>query len=130
ATWKPSTSALGINARLFPWSPRYESYRVNVIVDSTATPSAPPTCCEVLIRPEAMPASSWVTPISEAIWTGTNEKPSPIPARMKPAARTVAQEPHTDTCENQTRPATSSTITAISTERTPKLDTSACETPA
>src|SRR6185437_6953727 len=90
ATWKPSTSALGINARLFPWSPRYESYRVNVIVDSTATPSAPPTCCEVLIRPEAMPASSWVTPINEAIWTGTNEKPSPIPARMKPGARSVA----------------------------------------
>src|SRR4051812_15911971 len=84
ATWKPSTSALGTNARLFPWSPRYESYRVNVIVDSTATPSAPPTCCEVLIRPEAIPASSWVTPISEAIWTGTNEKPSPTPAAPPP----------------------------------------------
>ena len=37
------------------------------IVDSTASPSAPPICCEVLISPDARPASSSRTPATAAI---------------------------------------------------------------
>src|SRR6185312_251371 len=47
--------------------------------------------------PEAMPASFISTPTSAAIVTGTNEKPRPTPARMKPGARSVRYEPLTDT---------------------------------
>jgi hypothetical protein len=49
-------------------------------VASTAKPSAPPTCCEVLIRPLANPASSASTPETAAIVLVTNARPSPIAA--------------------------------------------------
>ena len=55
-----------------------------------ATPSAPPICWDVLIRPDAMPASSCAArPTSAAIGTGTKEKPRPTPARMKPGTRST-----------------------------------------
>ena len=57
------------------------------IVDSAAMPSAPPICCEVLIRPDASPASEGVTPASAAIEIGTNENPIPTPMIRKPGSR-------------------------------------------
>ena len=49
------------------------------IVDSAATPTAPPICCDVLIRPDASPASSGSTPASAAIVIGTNPNGIPGP---------------------------------------------------
>jgi hypothetical protein len=50
-----------------------------VTVDATATPSAPPSCCVVLRRPEASPVScSWM-PASAAIETGMNANAVPTP---------------------------------------------------
>ena len=63
---------------------------MKVMVERMATPRAPPTCWLVLISPDAMPARSCVTPTSEAIWTGTNENPSPSPAMTNPGARSTA----------------------------------------
>ena len=53
------------------------SVRDVAIVDSAAMPSAPPICCDVLISPEASPASAGWTPASAAIEIGTKEKPMP-----------------------------------------------------
>ena len=50
-------------------------------VESTARPSAPPTCCEVLISPLASPARWSFTPETAAIVCGTNAKPRPTAAR-------------------------------------------------
>ena len=49
------------------------------IVEATATPIAPPICCEVFSRPEARPDSCASTPASAAIETGMNENASPKP---------------------------------------------------
>ncbi len=57
------------------------SVRELATVASTASPSAPPICCDVLIRPLARPASRSSTPATAAIVTGTNENPSPTAAR-------------------------------------------------
>ena len=54
-----------------------------------ARPSAPPNSREVFTRPEASPASSWSTPATAAIVTGTNARPSPI-ATSSDGARIVA----------------------------------------
>ena len=80
---KPSTSATGRAAPL-----RTESSDCDVaIVESAAMPSAPPICWEVLIRPEASPASDAFTPASAAIEIGTNENPIPTPMIRKPGSR-------------------------------------------
>ena len=50
-------------------------------VEITATPIAPPTCCDVFSRPEARPASSGRTPASAAIVIGMNENGMPIADR-------------------------------------------------
>ena len=52
-------------------------------------PSAPPICCDVLISPDASPASAGCTPASAAIEIGTNEKPRPTPISRKPGNRSV-----------------------------------------
>ena len=59
------------------------------IVESAAIPSAPPICCEVLIRPEANPASAGWMPASAAIEIGTNENPMPTPMIRKPGSRSA-----------------------------------------
>ena len=48
-------------------------------VAMSARPTAPPTWREVLIRPEASPASWSGTPVVAAIVIGTNDNPSPTP---------------------------------------------------
>ena len=47
---------------------------------STASPSAPPTCCMTLTMVEAAPESSGATPASEAVVSGTNTTPIPPPS--------------------------------------------------
>ena len=65
------------------------SVRELAIEARIARPSAPPTCCDVLISPDARPASCGSTPLTAAIVIGTNAKPSPTAAssdgnRMSP----------------------------------------------
>ena len=62
---------------------------VVAIVVATATPIAPPICCVVLIRPDAMPASAWRTPVSAPIDIGTNASASPMPLIRKAGNRSV-----------------------------------------
>ena len=53
AFWKPS-----VRASAGPSRSRPHSLVVEVAIeDSAAMPSAPPICCDVLINPEASPAS-------------------------------------------------------------------------
>ena len=93
-------------------------------------PSAPPTCCDVLMRPEAMPASWGWTPWRAAIETGTNAKPRPMPARTKPGTRSTRYPPCTSICVNQSRPSVSSDMPIVRIVLTPKRVTRACEAPA
>ena len=51
--------------------------RLLATVARIASPSAPPTCWEVLISPEARPASCGLVPVTAAIVTGTNDEPEP-----------------------------------------------------
>ena len=46
-------------------------------------PMAPPICCEVLISPDASPASAASTPASAAIEMGTKENPIPTPIEQE-----------------------------------------------
>jgi hypothetical protein len=47
----------------------------------TASPSAPPTCCVVLISPEATPESLGATPDIASVINDGNERPAPTPSR-------------------------------------------------
>ena len=51
--------------------------RLLATVARIARPSAPPTCWEVLISPEASPASCGSVPVTAAIVTGTNDEAEP-----------------------------------------------------
>ena len=59
------------------------------IADSAAMPSAPPTCCDVLISPDARPGLEARTPASAAIEIGTNGKPMPTAITRKPGSRSL-----------------------------------------
>ena len=91
-------------------------------------PSAPPICCDVLISPDARPASFAWTPASAAIEIGTNENPMPIAMIRKPGRRSPRYEPSTDTCVKYTRPTVSRLIPVTSTGLTPTRVTSCCAT--
>ena len=52
---------------------------VKATVETIATPSAPPTCCDVLISPDASPASCSWTPARAAIDIGMKAKAMPNP---------------------------------------------------
>ena len=45
----------------------------------TARPSAPPTCCITFTMLEAAPESVGATPASDAVVSGTNTRPIPMP---------------------------------------------------
>ncbi len=94
------------------------------IVDSAAMPSAPPICCDVLISPDASPASVGCTPASAAIEIGTNENPRPTATNRKPGSRPVTYEPPTDTCVKYASPDVSATMPIASTGFTPMRVTS------
>ena len=53
-------------------------------VESSARPSAPPTCCEVLKSPDARPASSTGMPLVAISVSGTKVRPIPIEVSMIP----------------------------------------------
>ena len=59
------------------------------IVERSAIPTAPPICCEVLIRPDARPASCGFVPASAAIVTGTNANGIATPRIRKPGKRSA-----------------------------------------
>ena len=59
------------------------------IDDRTASPRAPPTCWEVLIRPEARPASAASMFVVASRVTGTNVKPIPIDIVIRPGKRSA-----------------------------------------
>ncbi len=76
--------------------------RVLAIVASTASPSAPPICCEVLISPLARPDSCSRTPETAAIVVVTKANPRPAAASSDGPRMSVRKPPPTETCENQT----------------------------
>ena len=61
-------------------------------------PTAPPICCDVLISPDARPASCGFVPASAAIVIGTKANGIATPRIRKPGKRSVQYEPSTDTC--------------------------------
>ena len=65
------------------------SVRVIAIVESSAMPTAPPICCDVLIRPDASPASACLTPASAAIEIGTKQSAIPSAMIRKPGSRSA-----------------------------------------
>ena len=71
---------------------------VTAIVERIAMPTAPPICCDVLMRPDARPASCGFVPATAAIVTATNANGIPRPMMRKPGKRSVQYEPSTDTC--------------------------------
>ena len=79
STQKPSEKPL-VAATACEWPDlRSALVCVNATVEATATPSAPPICCVVLISPDARPASCGATPASAAIDSGMNENARPKP---------------------------------------------------
>ena len=93
AEWKPSVSTLG--SRDVPVT-EIE------MADRTARPSAPPTCCVVLINPLARPASLSGTPETAAIVVVTNANPRPTAARSDGPRMSPRKLPCAEICENQT----------------------------
>ena len=83
AAWKPVVRACGTA------SPDAVASFVCAIAtaERTAIPRAPPICCEVLIRPEASPASLAGTPASAAIEIETNANAMPIAMIRNPGSR-------------------------------------------
>ena len=59
------------------WLARRWLVRLVAMVVNTARPSAPPTCWDVLSRPEARPYSRSWTPVSARIVIATNANPRP-----------------------------------------------------
>jgi len=105
--------------------------RLLAIVARIASPSAPPICCEVLIRPEASPASCGLVPVTAAIVTDTNANPNPTAASSDgPSTSAVHEPPGAGTRENQSRPPVISSSPAISVGLNPIRVTSWDASPA
>src|SRR5207244_4209653 len=77
------------------WTPEWRRLwvRLLAIVARIASPSAPPICCEVLIRPEASPASCGLVPVTAAIVTDTNANPNPTAASSDGPSTSAVHEP-------------------------------------
>ena len=52
-------------------------------------PTAPPICCEVLMSPDASPASCGLVPATAAIVIGTKANGIPSPMMRKPGNRSA-----------------------------------------
>ena len=117
AAWNPVVSASGTA------SPERAALSVceTATEERIAIPSAPPICCDVLISPEARPASFASIPARAAIEIETNANGIPIPTIRKPGSRSTTYEPPTDTCVNQSIPTVSRVIPVTSTGLTPIL---------
>ena len=101
ASWKPEVRASGIAVP----AATSLSVREIAIVERSAIPTAPPTCCDVLISPEAIPASAWLTPASAAIEIGTKQsaipsatirKPGQQVGRVRPVDRDLREQQQAD----------------------------------
>src|SRR4051812_6172579 len=78
ATWNPLTVADVFSATVvIPPLSRW-LVRDAASVESTASPSAPPTCWDVLRIPEARPASDGATFVVASRVQGTNVRPIPV----------------------------------------------------
>ena len=127
ALWNPSLSALGsVELPVAITS----SVRDVAIVESTASPSAPPICCEVLISPLARPCSRSSTPETAAIVEVTKPNPSPIAASSEAPRMSVRKPPPTETWLNQRRPAATNSIPAARIGLKPNRVTSCPPRPA
>src|SRR4051795_1136 len=100
------------------------------MVERIASPSAPPICCDVLIRPDASPASLLLTPDTAAIVTGTNENPSPAAATSDAGSTSEANVPSTDTREKSSSPIAIKPMPKTSTGLKTSLGKSCDATPA
>ncbi len=94
AAWNPFVSASGCATPAATSSVVVET----AIVERIAMPTAPPICCDVLMSPDARPASSGFVPATAAIVIGTNANGMPSPMMRKPGNRSVQYEPSTETC--------------------------------
>src|SRR6185503_6777227 len=124
AAWKPEVSACGTASPAFVAS----VVCATATEERTAIPSAPPICCDVLIRPDATPASSAGTPASAAIEMETNENAIPTAVTRKPGRRSPRYEPSTETCVKYRRPIVRRLMPVTSTGLTPTRVTSICAT--
>src|SRR5206468_6758304 len=115
ALTKPSVSALGTAVPLETALSVVET----AIVERIAIPTAPPICCEVLIRPEARPAYCGFVPASAAIVIGTNANGIAAPRIRKPGKRSAQYEPPTDTWVKARSPTVSMPIPKTSVGLTP-----------
>src|SRR3954447_23430880 len=104
ASWKPSVSAVGSACLAPPAAAITSSVREFAIVARIASPSAPPTCCDVLLSLLASPASWPETPLTAAIVIGTNAKPSPIAASSEAGRMSEMYVPSTETWEPENGP--------------------------
>ena len=105
--------------------------RLLAIVARIASPSAPPICWEVLIRPDASPASCGLVPVTAAIVTDTNANPNPRAASSDGPSTSAANEPPLPGAwENQSRPPATSSSPAISVGLNPIRVTSWDASPA
>ena len=92
-------------------------------------PTAPPICCDVLMSPEARPASSCFVPATAAIVTGTNANGSPMPMMRKPGKRSgQVRAVDGETCVKYSRPTVIIDIPNTSADFTPIRVTAAAAT--
>src|SRR3984885_13717286 len=61
--------------------------------EAMATPMAPPSLCDVLMTPDATPASRSVTPVRAPIETGMKANATPIPATKNGPAKSCQKFP-------------------------------------
>ena len=125
AYWEPLVKAFAN-----PTLPTSWLKRLSDTEDATATPTAPPTCCAVLINPDARPASWCSMPASAAIETGMNENGSPKPTSRYPGSRSLQNEACTGICVYQSIPAIMATNPIAMIGFAPTFVTSACASPA
>ena len=92
-------------------------------VTNTASPSAPPTCCMTLTRPDAAPASRGSTPSSAAVVSGTNASPFPAPNTTR-GPTSEAYPACSSSWVSHSMPRVDSTIPVIITGRAPSRSTS------
>ena len=103
---------------------------LTAIVVRTASPSAPPTCCEVLKRPDASPWSSSFRPVVAMSVSGMKIAPMPSDARIIPGRTSDAYEPSTGIREKSSSPTIVSTMPTTVTGRTPIRGAKAEASPA
>src|SRR5215216_1685245 len=126
AFWKPSVSATSAGLPAATAS----SVLLLATVARIARPSAPPICWDVLISPEAKPASCGSTPLTAATVIETNARPRPTAASSDGNRMSPTKLPSTRTCENQTRPAAVMSRPETSTRLKPKRVTNGALAPA